>query len=230
MTGGYGSQRDYLERVKAGADARREAVELALREVFAPLIETRQVEVVTFSSMSALDLARAILARPIVLKPILACCNVAPRAVERDLGIKNLSPYAPRLTEDQANVIAGYLRFGEARFRKSGFQVEGERFELDAAAPAEGEIRVGVDVQRIEARRDIHKRCDEVVNKASRMKSAFPRARFGVVIYYAFVEEHVNLANRLRSPDIDGVVFASEREESVESARLLLSTLRVAHR
>lgn len=107
----------------------------------------------------------------------------------------------------------------------------GEQFELDAATPGEGDIQIGIDVKRIEARRDIHKRCDEIVNKASKLKSAFSKARFGAVVYYPFIDEHVNIQNRLRSSDIDGVVFASGSDESIENAvRLLLSTLKVAAR
>jgi len=78
-------------------------------------------------------------------------------------------------------------------------------------------------------RRDIHKRCDEIVNKAAKLKSSFPDAKFGTVIYYPFIEEHVNIQNRLRSGDIDSVVFASEARESIETAiRMLLSSLGVS--
>jgi hypothetical protein len=82
-------------------------------------------------------------------------------------------------------------------------------------------------VKRIEARRDIHKRCDEIVNKARKLKGAYPDSKFGVVVYYPFIEEHVNVQNRLRSPDIDGVVFASQSDDSITNAvRMLLSTLK----
>lgn len=273
MPDGYGSHRDYMDWVKADADARQEAIETALRKAFSRFIERREVEVVVFSSMSALDLARAILAQPLILKPLLACCNIAARAIERDLDIKNLDTYSPRLNEDHAKVIAGYIkpflpaylelptlsridrvsyidkeirkgkgrwerrvldalnRHGQTPFRKRMFDVGGEQFELDAATPGEGDIKIGIDVKRIEAHRDIHKRCDEIVNKASKLKSAFSKARFGAVVYYPFIDEHVNIQNRLRSSDIDGVVFASGSDESIENAvRLLLSTLKVAAR
>ncbi len=68
MPGGYGTHRDFMERAKKGADARQVAVETALREVFSGFIERREVEVVIFSSMSAIDLANAILAQPVILK------------------------------------------------------------------------------------------------------------------------------------------------------------------
>lgn len=273
MPDGYGSHRDYIYRVKADVDARQKAVEAALREAFLRFIERREVEVVVFSSMSALDLAKAMLAQPLILKPLLACCNIAARAIERDLDIKNLDTYSPRLNEDHAKVIAGYIkpflppylelpalsqvdrvayidkeirkgkgrwerrilkalnRHGQTHFRKRMFEVGGEQFELDAATPEEGDIQVGIDVKRIEARRDIHKRCDEIVNKATKLKSAFSQARFGAVVYYPFIDEHVNIQNRLRSSDIGSIVFASESGESIENAvRLLLSTLKVAVR
>jgi hypothetical protein len=79
----------------------------------------------------------------------------------------------------------------------------------------EGVIQIGIDVKRIEARRDIHKRCDEIVNKAAKLKALFPQAKFGVVIYYPFIEEQVNIQNRLRSNNIDSVVFASASKESI---------------
>jgi hypothetical protein len=115
---------------------------------------------------------------------------------------------------------------GELRFRKRKFEVEGDQFELDVATPAQGPIQIGIDVKRIEARRDIHKRCDEIVNKAYKLKIAFPESRFGAVLYYPFIDEHINIQNRLRSPYIDGIVFASESDASLENAaRMLLAML-----
>jgi hypothetical protein len=273
MPDGYGSHQDYMQRVKADADARQQTVEKALREAFARFIEKREVEVVVFSSMKAEDLAQAMLAYPLILKPILASCNIAARAIERDLGIKNLDTYTPHLTKDQVKIVAGYvkpflpaymelptlgridqilyvdkeIRKGKGRwerqilealnrhsqqvFRKRKFVVEGQEFELDAASPEKGDIKIGLDIKRIEARRDIHKRCDEIVNKASKLKAILPAANFGAVIYYPFIDEHVNIQSRLRSANIDAVVFASESNESIENAtRLLLSTLQQARR
>ncbi len=271
MPNGYGTQRDYLERVKTSAAARQKSVEAALREAFSGFIETREVDVVIFSTMSALDLAKAIVAHPLILKPLLAACNIAARAIERDLGIRNLDTYEPHVDESHAQIIAGYIkpflplylevpalseldrvayidkeirkgkgrweqrilkalnRHGHATFRKRHFIVEGQEFELDAAAPLEGPIRTGIDVKRIEARRDIHKRCDEIVNKARKLKTAFPEAKFGTVIYYPFIDEHANVQNRLHSADVDGIVFASDADDSIENAvQFLLSSLEVS--
>jgi len=259
MPDGYANQQDYISRVKAAADAREEAIEQALREAFSGYIERREVEVIVFAGMSALDLARAILASPMILKPLLACCNIAGRAIERDLEI-SIDTYTPRLSQDQANAIAGYMksflppylelpalthldrvsyidkeirkgkggwekkvlkalnRHGRTTFVKRKFRVGKDDFELDAAAPQQGSVELGIDVKRIEARRDIHKRCDEIVNKASKLKDVYPGARFGAVIYYPFIDEQINVQNRLSSPHIDGIVFASEAAESVGNA------------
>jgi len=271
MSDGYGSHADYMSWVKGDASSRQQTIENALNKAFANFIEKREVKVIVFSSMTAFDLAKAIISAPIILKPLLAVCNIAARAIERDLSIKNVDTYDPKLSDGQANVIAGYIKpflpsvieipalsqidriafidkeirkrkgqwerkiteslnqFGTLKFQKRMFKAEDEEFELDAASPKSGPIRVGVDIKRIEARRDIHKRCDEIVNKATKLKSAFSDAKFGAVVYYPFIEEHVNIQNRLRSSDIDCVVFASESKESIEnSVRMLLSSLGVS--
>lgn len=269
MSKDFEKHRDYLNWVEEDAKLRKKNVENSLREVFAGFIKVMEVEVIVFSNMSVFDLAKSLFDKPIILKPLLACCNIAGRAIERDLGIKNLNTYEPNLTEDMAKVIAGYIKpflpqylelnalsnidriyfidkeirkskgrwekqilkalntYGSGKYKKRKFIFEGEQFELDLASPMEGVIQIGIDVKRIEARRDIHKRCDEIVNKAAKLKALFPQAKFGVVIYYPFIEEQVNIQNRLRSNNIDSVVFASASKESVNNAiRLLLSSLK----
>ncbi len=112
------------------------------------------------------------------------------------------------------------------KFKKRKFTAGGDNFELDAASPLTGAILIGIDVKRIEAREDIHKRCDEIMNKAYKLKAVFPEAKFGAVIYYPFIEEQINVTNRLRSPSIDGIVFARDEESSVNSGiRLLLAQI-----
>lgn len=104
-------------------------------------------------------------------------------------------------------------------FKKRKFEYNGEQFELDAASPAEGpEILVGVDVKRIEAQRDIHKRSDEIINKASKFKSRFPKSHFFAVIYYPFPSEHQNVQSRVSSNLIDGVFFANDHSTSISDA------------
>jgi hypothetical protein len=105
-------------------------------------------------------------------------------------------------------------------FKKRHFTANGEDFEIDAAHPETGPIRIAVDIKRIEARRDIHKRCDEIVNKASKFKGVCPKGRFIAFIYYPFTDEHTNLSSRLKSENIDVVVFASEHPDSISNAAL----------
>lgn len=268
MNAGYGSHRDYMEPIKGLAKKRRQDVEFALTNAFNRFLESREVNVIVFSSMKAEDLANGIFKYPLVLKPLLSICNLAARALERDLGMKNVDTYNPRLTLEQASVIAGYIKpflppfaelptlsmidsvyfrdkeirknkgrwekdvisalkkHGSNQFKKRMFTSDGELFELDVAYPSEGNIEIGVDVKRIEARRDIHKRCDEIVNKASKLKSVYQNARFAAVVYYPFVDEHSNVRHRLQSDMVDAVVFASGLEGSISSAvKMLLDTL-----
>ncbi|MCE2503061.1 MAG: hypothetical protein J4G05_03230 [Chlorobi bacterium] len=235
-------------------------MERALSEAFPDFIEKREVSVILFSSMTAFDLAEGIIQYPVVLKPLIAACNIAARAIERDIGIKNLNTYEPRLTRESANIIAGYIKpflpeyleipslgtvdrvafvdkemrknkgnwerkissklkkHAGKDFKKRKFTIGGEVFELDAAYPATGDVQVGIDVKRIEARRDIHKRCDEIVNKARKLKEAFPDSKFAAAIYYPFIDEHVNIQHRLYSDDVDCVVFASDGADSIRNA------------
>ena len=110
MPGGFDSHADYMAWVQDDATARRRLATEALRVAFGPFIEMREAEVVNFSTMTALDLAHAIGKHPLILKPIFAACNVAARAIERDLDICNLDAYKPRLSAEQAAAIAGYLK------------------------------------------------------------------------------------------------------------------------
>jgi len=226
--------------------------------------------VIVFSDIAPETLAEAIVKHPLVLKPLLAAANVAARAIERDLSIKNLDTYKPKLTRDQALMVAAYLkpflppavplptlsyldraefidkeirkgkghweklvldalnRLSTVPFRKRTITWKGDRYELDGAAPATGAIQYAVDIKRIEARRDIHKRSDEIVNKAARLASVRSAAKFGALIYYPFIQEHGNIRDRLRSEKIAAVQFASESDESITSAvGLLLATFGV---
>lgn len=262
--GGYGNQRQYLSKVVPAADLRQEEVESELRRAFQGYIEMRSMEVIVFERVPAKELALAIREHPMILKPLLAVCNLAGRALKRDLKINNIDTYHPQLTELEANAVAGYLfsflpeyielpalsridrvsfidkeirkdkgrweklvcealtEFGRGPFKKRKFRVGTQVFELDAAWPANGEVRIGIDVKRIEARQDIHKRCDEILNKAVKLKAAFPRSKFAAVIYYPFVQDHGNVMSRLQSPHIEAVVFASSSVETIETAVGLL--------
>ncbi len=270
MPDGYDSHADYMGWVADDAKAREVVIGAALRDAFAAFIEVREVDVINFSAMTALELAAAIQQHPVILKPIIACCNIAARAIERDLDIRNVNTYEPRLSPQQAAAIAGYVkpflpqelpipalaeldrhffvdkeirklkgqweqqvraainRRSSLEFKKRWFEYNDESFEIDAAAPLEGSIEVGIDIKRIEARRDIHKRTDEIVNKAGKFKQVFPQGKFAVVVYYPFSSEHINVQSRLKDPNIDALAFASVHQEQIETAvGLLLAKLKV---
>ncbi len=268
MSDDYGCHKDYLRWVENDAVQRSKSVENELRTAFKKYIEYRKVEVILFSEIDSNSLGQVLYEHPTVLKPILATCNLAGRAVERDLGIKNLNTYEPHIDQNTALILAGYIKpflpeslelnaishldkiyfvdkeirktkgnwekeilqslnkLSKRKYKKRKFECEGELFEIDAANPADGDIAVAVDVKRIEARRDLHKRCDEIVNKAEKLKRAFPSSFFGVVIYFPFPSEHINISNRLSSDKIDSVQFAGGSKESIDSAvQFLLSKL-----
>lgn len=264
----YGTHADFYGRVNEPANARAFEIAKALSKAFSKYIKREEVDVIFFENLSALELAEAIQSQPIILKPLLAACNIAGRAIERDLSIKGVDTYRPRISKDEAQVIAGYIkpflpvalavpaiafvdrvafidkeirkskgqweklileavnRLSGKEFKKRKFKNHNELFELDAAFPKVGDVLCGLDVKRIEARRDIHKRSDEIINKAAKVKEVYPSAKFGAIIYYPFIEEHVNVQDRLRSPHIDSIVFAAESVSSIENAvKLLLGKL-----
>ena len=110
-----------------------------------------------------------------------------------------------------------------ASFRKRRFICDDEAFELDAASPPKGDrIDIGIDVKRIESPRDIHKRADEIINKAAKFKKVYPKGKFIAVVYYPFPNEHINVRSRLQSENIDGVYFAGGTASSIRSAVDLL--------
>jgi hypothetical protein len=108
-------------------------------------------------------------------------------------------------------------------FRKRMFSCDREEFEIDAAYPAKGEpILIGVDIKRIESPRDIHKRADEIINKATKFKKTYPGGKFVALVYYPFPSQHINAQSRLQSTHIDGVFFAGETKSSIENAAEML--------
>ncbi|MBM4353579.1 MAG: hypothetical protein FJ109_07235 [Deltaproteobacteria bacterium] len=116
-------------------------------------------------------------------------------------------------------------------FKKRHFDCEGEEYEIDAAHFDEDvHVHLAVDVKRIESPRDIHKRCDEIVNKALKLKRVLPAAKFYAVVYYPFPQEHGNIRSRLAGAAVDGVFFASETADSIRSAAMhLLAHARVGN-
>ncbi|MBI2852205.1 MAG: hypothetical protein HYX84_03765 [Chloroflexi bacterium] len=261
----YATQADYAEWVRESTEERSGEIVAALRKAFQGVIRKEEFEVIVFSELTASELADRLLSFPLILKPLLLASNIAARAIERDLGIRNLNTYDCRLSKEQSLSISGYIKpflpdslplptlaeldrvmfadkeirktkgrwegtviwalnsYSTLIFKKSKFQHNGQTFELDAAAKdALGNILHAVDVKRIEARRDIHKRTDEIVNKGSHLKAAYPKVSFGAVIYYPFISEHGNVRDRLQSPYVDSVVFAGASKDSVVTAVKLL--------
>lgn len=115
----------------------------------------------------------------------------------------------------EKNILEALLTYSGKEFQKVKFDIENQKFELDAAYPISNSIEVGIDVKRIEARQDIHKRADEIVNKASKFKEAFPKGKFFAVLYYPFPNDHINLKERLAGPNINGIYFANETSLSI---------------
>jgi hypothetical protein len=122
----------------------------------------------------------------------------------------------------EKQICSALITVSGIEFKKRKFTVGKETYELDAAFPVSGEVKYGVDVKRIEAEQDIHKRCDEIVNKATALKRVYPLSAFGAVVYYPFIAQQVNVRDRLESAYIDSVVFASESEKDITSAVKLL--------
>jgi hypothetical protein len=261
----YASQSDYAEWVREPAEKRAIEVTASLHEAFNNVIRKEEVEVIVFGELTVLELASRLEKHPLVLKPLLLATSIAARAIERDLGIKNLDTYGAHISHEQGLAIAGYIKpflpeslplpslvqldrvmfsdkevrkikgqwenmviqslnsYSKLLFKKAKFDYHGQKFEIDAAAKdTSGRIVCAVDIKRIEAKRDIHKRSDEIINKGTHLKTVYPNASFGVVIYYPFTSEHGNLRDRLQSSSIDSIVFAASSRESVDDAVKLL--------
>ena len=271
MANDYSSHVDYMKKVGLTANKREIAMQSSLRIAFSKFLVLREVEVIVFDNINGKELALIIESHPDIFKPLIALCNVAARSIERDLGIKNLDTYNPRISGENAIALAAYLKpflpnyvelptlstldrisfidkeiratkgswekvilnslneHSKSEFKKRLFKCSNGKFELDAASPTSGPIAIGIDIKRVEARRDIHKRCDEIVNKASKFKSEFPMSKFAAVVYYPFTQDHQQVSTRLRSEEIDAVAFAGETLESIEnSVRLLLKELKLS--
>jgi hypothetical protein len=263
----YATQADYAGWVRQTSQDRVATVSASLREAFKDFIHKEEVDIIVFSEITVKQLALRVVKYPHILKSLLIATNIAARAIERDLGIKNLDTYETHLTQENAFSIAGYIKpflpeslplptlteidrimfedkeirkikgqwekmvikslnsCANSVFKKSRFQHGSQSFELDATAKnSSRKIVYAIDIKRIEARRDIHKRTDEIANKAVHLKAVFPKAKFGAIIYYPFISEHGNVRDRLQSSLIDSVVFAGASVESINNAvKLLLS-------
>jgi len=119
---------------------------------------------------------------------------------------------------------ATYLNYEEGLVPEEALRSYGMRglFEIDAAYPQSGEIRVAVDVKRFESERDMHKRGDEITQKARHLKDVHPDSRFYAVIYYPFPAGHDAVRRRYQGQGIDEIFFADSTEESVARAALAI--------
>jgi hypothetical protein len=106
---GYASHADYMARVAEAANARTEAIDKALRHALRGAIRRQPCDYIDFGTMSVQDLANAFLERPEILKPLFVACNVAGRAVARDLNLR-VNTYRPRLTSEMAMQLAKYIK------------------------------------------------------------------------------------------------------------------------
>lgn len=262
----YASHQNYMERSKNAADERCEVISELARVAFQPFIRTETCLVIYFQDMSAIELGKILERFPLLAKPLMLLCNVAERAIERDLNIKGIHPYKPKFDARTSAAVAAYIKpflprvmefsafcsfdrimfidkeirkgkgqweqaikhaivsaatevgFVAANFSKCHFKSGEDIYELDIALKNGEVIELGIDVKRIEARRDLHKRCDEIINKATKFKTCFPDGKFVAFVYYPFLEEQINIERRLKSEHVDYVVFASEHPESVSNA------------
>lgn len=107
---GHDSRAGYMAWVQADAATRTASVRNDLLQAFERFIERCEVETINFSSMTAIGPAAALFTHPLILRPLLACCNLAGRAIERDLDIRNVDTYEARLNQTTRAAIAGYLK------------------------------------------------------------------------------------------------------------------------
>src|SRR4051812_26259810 len=106
----YASHRDYMARAVPGADERFKKLQERAKEAFKKYIREEKCLVIFFRDMNAAELGRILAKFPMLAKPLMILCNVAERAIERDLGLKNINSYNPRFRDDSAKALAGYLK------------------------------------------------------------------------------------------------------------------------
>jgi hypothetical protein len=106
---GYSKEIDYIGAVGEEVNKRSDEIAAELERAFGQHMVSATTKVLSFDGISADYLARVFLEHPKSLKPLLALVGVAARAIERDLGIRNLDTYNPRLTHNQSLEVARYL-------------------------------------------------------------------------------------------------------------------------
>ncbi|HYU53805.1 MAG TPA: hypothetical protein VEK37_12720 [Gemmatimonadaceae bacterium] len=152
------------------------------------------------------------------LKPFLPASVALPTLVQLDQVEYVDKEIRAQKGRWEKRVTDALSRESGRQFAKRKIDVQGEGFEIDAAFPPNGDVKFAVDIKRIEARRDFHKRVDEIVNKATKVKKHNPGAKFGTVIYFPFEDQHAQIRNRLGESAVDAVAFANELDQSIERA------------
>jgi len=157
------------------------------------------------------------------IKPFLPPAIAVPALMELDRYFWTDKELRARKGNWERAVTEAINKSSTVAFRKRTFECDGERFELDAAYPPKGyPVKIGIDVKRIESTRDIHKRADEIINKAAKFKKSCPDGKFIAIVYYPFPNQHINAQSRLNSPHIDGLFFAGESKSSIKTAAELM--------
>lgn len=126
-----------MGRVAESANARSKAIDTALREALKKFTIRQQCDYIDFSKLSTAQLAEAIHQRPEILKPLLITCNVAGRALARDLKLP-VNTYRPRLKPENARKVAEYIK----PFLPSTVPIEAVVL-IDKTAYIDKEIRKG---------------------------------------------------------------------------------------
>jgi hypothetical protein len=104
----YSNHKDQLQRGQP-TEQRTQSLSEAFLEAFKDKIEWNEVAFINFADMNVQELAEAFLAYPIIIKPTLACVNVAKRAIQRDLGF-DFDTYASKVSKEQCMYLAGYIK------------------------------------------------------------------------------------------------------------------------
>ncbi len=120
----------------------------------------------------------------------------------------------------EKQIVSELSKQGPGKFKKRQFLSNGEKYELDAAYPAKGDdpILIGVDVKQISSPMDIHKRSDEIINRAKHLKAEYPDSFFAAVVHYPYDEKLDHLKSRLSESNIDVCKFCTEDEQSIVGA------------
>ena len=102
------SHAERLDRVRDEAEAREAAVTVSLAHAFEGVLVTEPTDWVRFDLMDAAELAAIPRTSPGIAKGLLEACNLASRALERDLGIQ-VNLYRPTFSAQESVKLAGLL-------------------------------------------------------------------------------------------------------------------------